>query len=225
MDIHLTEIPHPNPQTHFGTISPVQTAIERLSGLLLLLSYLHPHGEGAHVTAFSGFTNARSWRLSLGIFPLFTLEHHEQRQYIIFMATCRTGRDARQKGVLLARPGQESRLDVVVYPVTLQQTNYHFGELHRHCRLTIIASHTTTAIEARLSTMICKALSHGHGINNAAGVYSPAPNVIPTSPSIGAFLLLHRLERQRIMQEVVEEEDHWMYSWELLLLFLCCLER
>lgn len=99
MNIHLTEIPHPNPQSHFGTKSPVQnTAIERLSGLLLLLSYLHPHGEGAHVTAFSGFTNARSWRLSLGIFHLFTLEHHEQRQYIIFEATGRTGGDARPGG-------------------------------------------------------------------------------------------------------------------------------
>lgn len=66
-----------------------------------------------------------------------------------------------------------------VYPVTLQQSSYHFGELHRHCRLAIRASHMTTAIKARSSTMICKALSHGRGMNDAAGVYSTTPKCHP----------------------------------------------
>ena len=41
-----TEPPKTDPHTHFGTTSPVQnTAAESLSGLLLLLNYLHPEGH------------------------------------------------------------------------------------------------------------------------------------------------------------------------------------
>lgn len=53
MNIHLTEIPHSNPQSHFGTTSPVQNAaIESLSGLLLLLSYLHLTEKGSMLRRF-----------------------------------------------------------------------------------------------------------------------------------------------------------------------------
>lgn len=68
MNIHVTETTNRKLHTHYDTTPPVQnTATENLSGLLLLLIYLHPKGEGTHALAFSGFNNAWSWRFSAGL--------------------------------------------------------------------------------------------------------------------------------------------------------------